>query len=65
MKFHSVYVGNGSITLLTSDGDLRLTLNSIVSYLTSDSRVPIDFEIRDVDILRTHIGHFKVKYHNG
>lgn len=64
-KFRSVYVANGSITLLTSDNDLRLTLNSIVGCLTPDGSVLIDFETPDADILHKYVGHFKEKQHNG
>jgi SAM-dependent methyltransferase len=60
-KFNSAYVANGSITLLTSDEDLLLTLNAIVSCLKVGGTVMFDLDAPDVETLRRYIGHFKEK----
>ncbi|MFT4714644.1 MAG: SAM-dependent methyltransferase [Candidatus Azotimanducaceae bacterium] len=64
-KFRSVYVANGSITLLTNDDDLCKTLESIVRCLAPGGTVMFDLDIPDVDMLRKYIGHFKEKQDAG
>ncbi len=58
-KFRSVYVANGSITLLSSDADLHDTLLRIQTCLDPTGSLLIDLDVPDVAALRKHVGRFK------
>ena len=58
-KFRSVYVANGSITLLSSDADLHNTLVRIRDCLDPTGTILIDLDIPNVADLRKYVGRFK------
>jgi len=64
-KFKSVYVANGSITLLQSDSDLNKTLLRIRDCLQPTGTVLIDLDVPDVASLRKYVGRFKETEHKG
>jgi len=64
-RFRSVYIANGSITLLPSDDDLRQTLRAIIECLDPEGVVLFDLDVPIVDDLRRHIGKFKETQHKG
>jgi len=64
-RFRSVYIANGSITLLPGDGDLRQTLRSIIECLEPGGVVLFDLEVPNVNDLRRHIGKFKETQNQG
>lgn len=64
-KFRSVYIANGSITLLSSDADLHNTLLRIRSCLDPTGVVLIDLDVPNVASLRKYVGRFKTTEHEG
>ena len=64
-RFRSVYVANGSITLLPSDDDLKQTLNTIIDCLDPAGVVLFDLDIPNPDDLRRNIGKFKETEYEG
>ncbi|MEZ7959056.1 MAG: class I SAM-dependent methyltransferase [Pseudomonadales bacterium] len=58
-KYRSVYVANGSITLLSSDADLHSTLVRIRACLAPTGTVLIDLDVPNVADLRKYVGRFK------
>jgi SAM-dependent methyltransferase len=58
-KFRSVYIANGSITLLSSDADLHNTLARIRACLEPTGTVLIDLDVPNVADLRKYVGSFK------
>ena len=58
-RFRSIYIANGSITLLPSDDDLRQTFSAILNCLDPSGVVLFDLDVPKVDNLRRHIGKFK------
>lgn len=64
-RFRSVYIANGSITLLPSDEDLRQTLRAIIECLDPGGVVLFDLDVPKVDDLRRHIGKFRESQDEG
>ncbi len=64
-KYRSVYVANGSITLLSSDVDLHNTLLRIRACLAPTGTVLIDLEVPNVAGLRKYVGKFKTTEFEG
>lgn len=64
-SFSSVYIANGSITLLPSDDDLRQTLRMITECLDPGGVVLFDLEVPKVDDFHRLIGKFKETQHEG
>lgn len=58
-KFRSVYVANGSITLLPGEEDLHETLKSIRACLEPTGTVLIDLDVPNVAELQKYVGGFK------
>lgn len=63
--FRSVYIANGSITLLPSDDDLRQTLKAIIECLDPRGVVLFDLDVPEPGDLRRQIGIFKETQHEG
>ena len=64
-RFRSVYIANGSITLLPSDDDLTKTLRAIIECLDPRGVVLVDLDVPKPDDLRRHIGKFKETQYEG
>ena len=64
-KYRSVYIANGSITLLSSDADLHNTLLRIRACLDPIGTVLIDLEVPDVADLQKYVGRFKTTEFEG
>ena len=64
-QFQSIYIANGSITLLTSDEELRLTLEALNRCLKPGGTVSFDLDQPDIENLNRYIDRFKEKEHNG
>ena len=64
-SYRSVYIANGSITLLPDDESLKTTLQSIHRCLKPAGVVLIDLDMPNVDALRDHIGLFRECYMDG
>ncbi|MBD3649290.1 MAG: class I SAM-dependent methyltransferase [Pseudomonadales bacterium] len=60
-RYGAVYIANGSITLLQSDDDVRMTLNTIARHLEPTGLLLVDLACPDVTNLRSSIGQYKEK----
>lgn len=58
-KYRSVYVANGSITLLSSDADLYNTLVRIRDCLEPTGTLLIDLDVPNIAELQKYVGGFK------
>jgi len=58
-SFQSVYIANGSITLLPNDESLKQTLRKIHGCLRSDGVALIDLDTQNMPALRKYLGKFK------
>ena len=58
-SFDSIYIANGSITLLPDDDALTSTLRCIASHLDDGGRLLVDLDGVDAEMLRPFIGRFR------
>ena len=64
-RFRSVYIANGSITLLPSDSDLKQTLKTIIECLDPKGIVLFDLDVPNANELRRLVGKFKETEYDG